>query len=212
MSHCVTVGTLVAGYGGSGGDIYIDTVWRQRREELQTRTRVTQDLTRSVSHTHSYRTRRRCTATSPPRYPELHSDMNAPSHPQTSPPLATFPTLFFATPACHFCHAPIRLRRTVVPMHHSRSLAASSEVTSTSPHIFHTITGPDPPMDALNMTVVIIEVISWCLRGMSVRPIRVPRRAPNTRITLHNGLCQDDHHWDQSGSYNLWRGTTSGEA
>ena len=166
--------------------------WRQHREEPQTCTRVTQDLTRSVvSPTHiaqSYRTRRRCTATSPPRYPELHSDMNATSHPQTSPYLATFPILLFATSACHFCHslsradptashggpnAPLTVASCFLrgDLHQTPQISHNSRARSTNGCTKH---------DRGNH------------RGHFVVPprhvrttdrIRVPRRAPNTRLT-----------------------------
>ena len=51
--------------------------------------------------------RHHCTATSSPRYPQLHSDISAPLQPQPSPPVATGGILFSATPHYQIWRTPI---------------------------------------------------------------------------------------------------------
>ena len=69
--------------------------------------------------------------------------------------MATGGILFSATPHYQIWRTP-----TLLPIRYSRSPAASPEVTSTRPHIFHALTNPDPPRAAPEAAVVSVEVVS----------------------------------------------------
>ena len=90
------------------------------------------------THSALQTTRGCCAATSPPRYPQLHSGINAPLCPQPSRSGSMGAILFSSTPHCQILRALIGAPPAVLPIRCSRAPAASSEVVSTRPHEFHT--------------------------------------------------------------------------
>ena len=68
--------------------------------------------------------------------------------------------LLTATPHYQIWRTPIGAPPTLIPIRYSRSPAASPEVAFTSPHRFHALPNPDPPMAAPEAAVVSVEVVS----------------------------------------------------
>ena len=158
LCYCATLGTLMVADSDTVNEfcraVCVRDTGRVRSLHVGN-SRAGLQLLPAASTANTHFLRHHCTATSPPRYPQLHSDTNAPLHPQTSPPVATGAILFSATPHYQIWRTP-----TLLPIRYSRSPAASPEVAFTGPHTFHALPHPDPPTAAPEAAVVSVKVVS----------------------------------------------------
>ena len=101
-----TFGTLVVADSDAVDELCVAVCVRYRPSQIVSNSRTGLQLLPAAS-TNTRFLRHHWTATSPPRYPQLHSDTNAPLQPQTSPPVATGAILFSSIPHYQIWRTPI---------------------------------------------------------------------------------------------------------